>query len=132
MSSEALLEQRDAIRNLLSKRPKGSRKKFPNKLRTQIIDYAHRRLAVGETREAVCRDLGLSPTSLWRFLGAGSEPQSKVDEAEDVSTAMRPVRVVPEASESSLLVMRGPGGIAVEGLSLGAVVSILRSLSCSV
>ena len=131
MSNKALIQQRNTIRQVASKLRRGPQRRYPTKLRREIASYARVRLAQGVARATVCEELGVSSPTVVRILSEAETRRSGAATREAVagSPAIRPVRVVAEAIDSRRLVVRGPGGVVVEGLDLAGVVSVLRGLS---
>ncbi len=131
MSTEALLQQRKTIRKMASKLRPGSQRRYPTKLRRQIASYARGRLAQGVARATLCEELGVSSPTMIRILSEAETRQGTPGTRKAVAgpPSIRPVRIVAEAIDGGRLVVRGPGGVVVEGLDLDGVVSVLQGLS---
>lgn len=88
-------------------------RRFPAEARRTIVRYAQERIAAGCPKEAVARDVDLTAVTLSRWL---------------VETpAFVPVAVTSPAAGP--LVVRGPGGLVIEGLDLAGLAALLRELT---
>ncbi len=99
--------------------------RFPARLRQAIVTYADKHRADGTGVHAVARSLGLSPNTLYTWLGV-----------KGCRSGFRPVRVVaPRAAssrsgtEAQTLVFVTPQGYRVEGLAPEQLAVLLRSLA---
>jgi len=97
-------------------------RRYPAELRLRVAAHARRRMASGESLWSVAASLGMGGTTLRRILAAGDERPE----------ALLPVRVVdfsPSSEASTPIVVRFGGDLAVEGLDVAGVASLLRALS---
>jgi hypothetical protein len=99
--------------------------RYPTRLRQAIVTYTTGRLAGGSGLHAVARSLGLSPNTLYGWLGA-TGPRG----------GFRPVRVVASMAASpragatpQTAVVVTPQGYRVEGLAPEQLVGLLRALA---
>jgi hypothetical protein len=115
MKSEAD-ELRQEIQSAREERRRGP---YPEALRERLKSHVKRRWEAGESLEVVARELGVrrGTVDYWR---------GKWGERPGVGRQMRVVKVVAE--ERGGLVLRGPGGTYVEGLSLGDLAELWRQL----
>lgn len=91
-------------------RPKGEAKE-------RIAAYVLERRRAGSSLDRIAEQLGVSPVSLGRWTRGNSRRRRGV---------MRAVKV---SSPSTPLVVHGPYGLRVEGLSLRQLAELLRKLS---
>lgn len=117
MTTEGL-RLREAIAALA---PLKSRRRYPVQLRERVVAYARHRLAVGQSRAAVCAELTISEPTLDRFLSTPVRNQ----------VGFAPVVVREASGTETRPVVRGPGGVSVEGLSIEGIAQLLRRLACS-
>jgi hypothetical protein len=99
----------------------GPQRRYPARLRRRIVAYAEQRVREGVARARVGAELGVSDPTLTRLLGVAARGHR-----------LRPVRVLADAPASSTrekVVVRGPGGIVVEGLDVAGVAALLQALS---
>lgn len=111
-------EIRADLTKLAGRRGRG--KAYPAELRRKALSYIGSRLEEGGSVYAVAREIGISQTSLARWIE--SEPQR-------ASAAFRPVTVVADDGPApGAIVVHGPAGIRVEGLDMAGVAELLRRL----
>lgn len=117
------------------RREKGTRRQFDESFRAEVVGYVRARQAEGGTQEEAAREVGLSAWTLSRW-GRGSQsgpvrrgrpPRQRL---EGGSGGFHPVEVKSEARSQGALVMYGPGGVRVEGLSVQQVAQVLKELGC--
>ncbi len=126
MLSATLLKQRTTIRRSIFKLKAGPQRRYPVTVRREIARYARGRLSQGASRSAVCRELGVGSPTVEHILD-----ETKVPPERDTtdSATLRPIRVISSGGGGTQrLLLRGPGGVVVEGLDLDGVVNILRGL----
>ena len=92
---------------------------YPAAIRERAIAYVGRRRAEGVADEAIGRELGISPMTFRRWVGARPS-------AFTLATIVEPEAAAPP---SGALVVHGPRGLRVEGLDLAAVVELWERLS---
>jgi len=97
----------------------GKRWRTPPGLRDEIAVWARKRRAEGEVVASIAAAIGLSETTLAKWLGAGGGPGE-----------LRPVRVTAAGAgpRRSGLVVVTPDGYRLEGLSVDDAVDVLRRL----
>jgi hypothetical protein len=114
-------DEGEKLRREIGRHGSARGRKLSDDLRARCVDYAASRAAAGASETAIASTLGISVTSVHRWLRA--KPT--------ISTAMVPVRVVapsrPPASASSV-VLTTPRGLRVEGLDLEALCVVLARL----
>lgn len=106
----------------LSKSPQTRR--YSPELQARVTAWARGRRAEGLSVPAMCQEIGIGDPTLRRFLGPAEEPKTKSRPA-----GFRRVEVV--APVATQVVVRGPCGISVEGLSLDGVAELFKRLTCS-
>lgn len=100
-------------------------RRYSPELQAKVTDWARARRAEGLSVPAMCLEIGIGDPTLRRFLGPTKKPAVKRP-----AVGFRRMKVVtPVATQ---VVVRGPCGIAVEGLSLDGVAELVRRLACSV
>ncbi len=102
------------IREGLAGLPKGRARRIPPELRALIDRYARRRADEGARQNAIARELGVGESTVSRAL-------------EEPSEGLRPVRVV--RTSSGAIIVRGPGGLTIEGLDIAGLAALIRALS---
>lgn len=103
---------------LASAERSGVGRAYPAAIRERAIAYVERRRAEGVADEAIGRELGISPMTFRRWVGARH------------SAFALATLVVPEAAApSGALVVHGPRGLRIEGLDLTGVVALWERLS---
>lgn len=107
----------------LSKSPQTRR--YSPELQARVTAWARTRRAEGLSVPAMCLEIGIGDPTLRRFLEPAQRTGAKTRPA-----GFRRVNVV--AQKATELVVRGPCGICVEGLSLDGVAELLKRLACSV
>ena len=91
-------------------------------LRKEIVNYARHEVAGGASVRATAQRLGVSDTTLTRWLEAGKQ-----------ASQFRPVQIVvepepPEQEASKVPVLVSPGGYRVEGLDVEQLAALLLRL----
>lgn len=119
-------ELRSEIANLPG--PKNCRR-YPEGLRARIVAYAQSRMAEGASTGRVAGELGMGEPTVGRFVGARRKRRR------GRSVGFASLRVVEPAqapaASAGRVVVRAPGGVVVEGLSVEELGRLLRELSCS-
>lgn len=121
-------EQTAALRaQLATAERSGAGKPYPDRLRRQVAQYARAALSEGEAIEGVARDLGISAMSIKRWL-------VRIGRGDGGSAELRRVEIVPDRREAGTalaaapLVVHGPGGLRIEGLTVPGLVQLMRAL----
>jgi hypothetical protein len=108
---------RDAVGNLTG----GAQRRYPPALRAKIADYSCDCIQAGFPLTRVSTDLGVSHPTLVRILDEVKSP------------GLRRVRLVPPTAAvpapRAALVVRGPAGIAIDGLDVAGVAALVRALA---
>jgi transposase-like protein len=106
---------------------RGTRWRFDDTFREQVVAYVRARQEEGGTQEEAARELGLSAWTMSRWSRQRKPKQQSAASGGD----FHPVAVKREAQASEgALVVHGPGGMRVEGLTLKQVALLLRELEC--
>lgn len=101
-------------------------RRYPPELRARVAAFARDRRATGASIAAICAELDVGEPTMHRFLGLVGMPKRKKP-----VEGFKRVALAKPSSEPSRLVLRGPGGVVVEGLSVDEMAQLLKSLSCS-
>ncbi|NNB89653.1 MULTISPECIES: hypothetical protein [Corallococcus] len=114
-----------------AQRGRGTRWRFGEDFRTRAVAYLRGRQAEGGTQEEAAREMGLSSWTLSRW-GRQGGPVRRGRPAraspETSTAAFHPVAVTREEEPEGGVVVHGPGGVRVEGLSVAQVVRVLKGL----
>lgn len=114
-----------------ARRQQGTGGRFTEALQAQVVEYLRARVAQGARQEEVAQELGMSGWTLSRWssrakreqrAGASAEPKPK-------QTASFHAVKVKGPAQPRALVVKGPLGVSVEGLTLEQVVALLRGLA---
>jgi len=100
-------------------------RRYSPELQTRVTAWARARRAEGLSVPAMCQEIGIGDPTLRRFLEPANGPRTKSRPA-----GFRRVKVI--ATMAIAVVVRGPCGTSVEGLSLDGVADLLKRLACSV
>lgn len=103
---------------LASAERSGVGRAYPAAIRERAIAYVDRRRAEGSADEAIGRELGISPMTFRRWVGARPS-------AFALATFVEPEAAAP----SGALVVHGPRGLRVEGLDFAGIVALWERLS---
>lgn len=111
----------------------GTRGRFTDALRAQVLTYLRERQEEGGTQEEVARELGMSSWTLSRWSGRARRAEAGTQRS--AASAQRPsafsaveVKSEPQVGAGTL-VLHAPGGVRVEGLGVAQVVVLLRGLA---
>ena len=110
------------LRRELATIERGRGRYYPPALRARITRWARRRLAGGDSVNAVARDVALHPTTLAAWLGAAPNSTALVP----VEIVAAPARAMPAPQVPVVLV--SPSGYRVEGLTLDEALRALTRL----
>lgn len=99
-------------------------RRYPPALQRRVTSYARMRIASGVSRAQISRELDVGEPTLERFLKEATTPQPGFDRVRVV--ARRDESVAPRA-----LMVHGPCGTRVEGLSLNELAALFTRLACS-
>jgi transposase len=111
----------------------GKRGRFSEAMKAEVLEYWRQCKQGGATQETVARELGLSPWTLSRWSvkarrSKGRPVQKEKPEAAE-APAFHAVKVKPVAQGPGRgVVLHGPSGVRVEGLSISEVVRVLKEL----
>lgn len=103
----------------------GAGRPFPADLRRAVVAFAVGAVAEGESAATVARELGVSEVSIqrWKKRFGDCSPPVGLCRVEVVEAERRPG---PEVLPS--LVVHTPAGLRVEGLTVQALVALLRAV----
>jgi hypothetical protein len=96
--------------------------RYSAELRGVAVEYSRQSVALGRSRRQTASDLGLGEWTLSRWLRRGKEPRRKA------VVPVHEVRVVEPLVPGGPVLMLG-SGVRVEGLSVSALVAVLKELS---
>ena len=108
----------------LSNHPNSRR--YEPSLRQRVIAWAQKRVAAGASIASLCKEIGIGEPTLHKFLGNPGRRAAKK------SVGFNRVKVVAPRAVAELVVVHGPCGTAIEGLSLEGVAQLFKRLACSV
>ncbi len=120
MPRNILAARRDRIQQAVSALAAGALRRYPARLRSRIADYSHERIKAGAALSRVSSELGVSHPTLVRILDEKPAPMRRV------RVARRSKATKEEPRE---LVVRGPGGLVIEGLDVEGAAALVRALS---
>jgi transposase len=103
----------------------GPRARYTQEQRQEAVAYVRERQQQGASSEEAAKELGMSSWTLSRWGSAARRAQREPERAALVPVEVKPARSVVRAGA---LVVHGPGGVRVEGLSLEDAVALLRGL----
>ena len=120
MPRNHLAARRKQIQEAVSALGAGAQRRYPAQLRSRIADYGRARIEGGAALTRVSVEIGVSHPTLVRIL-------------DEKPARMRRVRVArPKATKaepSAAVVVKGPGGLVIEGLDVGGLAALVRALS---
>ena len=119
MPRNILAARRDRIQQAVSALAAGALRRYPARLRSRIADYSHERIKAGAALSRVSSELGVSHPTLVRILDEKPAPMRRV----------RVARLEATKKEPRELVVRGPGGLVIEGLDVEGAAALVRALS---
>jgi transposase len=103
----------------------GPRARYTQEQRQEAVAYVRERQQQGAGIEESAKELGMSSWTLSRWGSAARRAQQEPERAALVPVEVKPARGVARAGG---LVVHGPGGVRVEGLSVEDAVALLRGL----
>ena len=95
----------------------GPRNRYPAVLRSEAVAFLQARVAQGVKEGQVAEELGVDARTLRGWAGQATEPKAM----------FRRVEMVAESKQASVVVY-GPAGIRIEGLSVAELVEVMRGL----
>jgi len=106
------------LRSALSDLPKGGHRRFPPELREALAAYVAARSSSDVSNKKLAAELGVSHPTIAKLRG-------KVP-----LRGLVPVQVIAEgAAGSSLVIVRAPGGLVIEGLDVAGMASLIKAMS---
>lgn len=114
----------ERLRQDLSRSPgEGTGRRYSESLRQRAGRLADAERREGRSVDVLAQQLGVSTPALTRWM---RDSQGR----EAMAGPLRPVEIVAEASTGpSRLIVKGPCGVAVEGLVIEQIAELLRSLA---
>jgi hypothetical protein len=106
------MERKNAVTLIRSR--SGLGRPFPEQQRARALEYARQRRSAGAGIGRIARELGVSGTTLRKWMAA---------------PAFVEVKVIDDEPTSRSLVVGGPCGLRIEGMTLDTLVELLRRLS---
>ncbi len=122
MPRNPVVARRERLQQAVSALTAGAQRRYPAKLRERIAEYSRDRLKAGVGLTRVSAELGVSHPTLVRILDEKLAPLRRVRVA-------RPKAAKDEPAATEALVVRGPGGLVVEGLDVEGIAALVRALS---
>jgi transposase-like protein len=104
----------------------GPRARYTQEQRQEAVAYVRERQQQGAGIEEAAKELGMSTWTLSRWGSAARRAQQEPGRAALVPVEVKPARSMARAGA---LVVHGPGGVRVEGLSVEDAVALLRGLT---
>ncbi|QRK05593.1 transposase [Archangium violaceum] len=120
-------EQAEKFRKVVLERGGvGPRARYTTEQRQEALEYVRARQKQGASVEEAAKELGMSSWTLSRWGSAAR----RAGQQQPARAALVPVEVKAERApvRGGGLVVHGPGGVRVEGLSLEDAVRLLRGL----
>lgn len=102
----------------------GGRLRYKPALRRRAVAYLGRREGAGQTAWTVSQEVGLPWQTLRRWQQAGEGEAERTSVFRQVALARDERQVAPQAG----LVVQGPQGLRIEGLSIRELAELWRSL----
>lgn len=111
------------IRAQVGRRGLGNR--YPDEVRRRATEYFHARRKQRISPAKICLELGIGIPTL------RSWTTPKMERVEMLSSSFERVEIVgaPASSTKERFVVRGPGGLCIEGLDIDNLVELIRRLS---
>lgn len=112
----------------------GGKAHFPLALRRAVVTWCQARHAEGQTTPSLCREIGLSSTTLRRWtatlaVGAPREPAPREPAPSFVALTLPAPRAPVAPRVAAALHVVGPHGLRIEGLDVAALAELLRRLA---
>jgi hypothetical protein len=106
--------------------PRGVGRRYPVALRNRIVGYCHARRKHRVSMAKICLELGIGVPTLRLWTSSKREREASVG-----SAGFERLEIVnaPTCSPNERFVVRGPGGLCIEGLDIGALAELIRRLS---
>lgn len=106
--------------------PRGAGHRYPVALRNRIVGYCLARRKQRVSMAKICLELGIGVPTLRLWTSPKRER-----EITDGSAGFERLEVVnaPSSSSSERFVVRGPGGLCIEGLDIDSLAELIRRLS---
>ena len=112
--------RRKRIQESISALRDGAQRRYPARLRSRIAEYSRERVKAGVALSRVCSEIGVSHPTLARILDEKPAPMRRVRVARARARKAEPTQA---------LVVKGPGGIVIEGLDVEGAAALVRAIS---
>jgi len=114
---------REAVAALPRKRGRGN--PYPDELRQRVVNYYRARREDGATVQSIALDVGIIWQTIDRWVSTGGPKQA------GQSAGFERLEIVegPASAPKKQFVVRGPGGLCIEGLDIDSLAALLRRLS---
>jgi hypothetical protein len=106
--------------------------RLPADVKRLVVEHARARRASGASWRVIGREVGVDDKRLQVWLRDASSARPAAATALALRPRMIPVRVTARAVQATMrreIVVRGPRGVSVEGLSVSDVAALLKELS---
>lgn len=113
-------ESAESLRYAISHSRRGDRARYSNELRERILGYVEQRTHGKSVQEALS-EIGVSGSQFYAWKKVRALPQTP--------PRFMPVRVAVEQPAHSALIVHGPHGVRIEGLSVVQVATLLQQLT---
>lgn len=114
-------------------------RRYPSELRARVVRWARDRRAGGASIPTMCAELGMGEPTLRKFLGStrqgpsSSGAQGRAEKKPGfnaVRVTAGPSTSTSAAKKTPTAVVRVPGGVTVEGLTVEEIAELARRLAC--
>jgi transposase-like protein len=113
----------EEIRAALVRGKVGLGRPYPETAREAVKELVAQRRREGAGLSSVARELGVSATTLRKWVRKDRAPS-----APRTKTKFREVEVVPAPPASPTLIVHGPAGLRIEGVTIADVAELVRRL----
>jgi hypothetical protein len=114
-------DEREELKQELEKLgPRGRGRPYPKLLLGKLLSYTVARRRQGAKVAEVAAELGMKFQTLSRWIGE-QRPTKRFERVEVIAPRVE--------SKTRALIVRGPGGICVEGLDLDGVIELMRRVA---
>lgn len=107
-------------------------RRYAEEVKAAIVEYAARRVALGNSAVVVATELGLSKQTLYVWLARKSKKRSAERLSKEVGKrrqGFRAVGVTARSEQPGHAMVTLPSGIRIEGLGVGQVAELLGMIS---
>jgi hypothetical protein len=115
---------RAAVGALVGRRGRGN--PYPEELRRRAVEYFHARRKQRISPAKICLELGIGVPTLRNWT---ARTKARVVVRNSAKFERLAVIEAPASAPPSRIVVRGPGGLCIEGLDIEALAELIRRLS---